>query len=46
MNDQKCKHGGCHCKGSEVGANGYCSDACSRGEMKEGKCSCGHPDCR
>lgn len=47
MNDNKCAHSECHCKGSEVRSDGYCSDACRDSRMNaDGHCACGHPDCR
>lgn len=45
-NQQKCKHAQCHCTGSEVQKNGYCSDSCQQGKMQGGKCGCGHKACR
>lgn len=42
----KCKHDECHCSGNDVQQNGYCSDSCRQGEMKDGKCGCGHPACK
>lgn len=46
MAETKCGHQACHCKGSEVRADGYCSDACKPGGMKAEKCGCGHPGCQ
>jgi hypothetical protein len=46
MDEQNCKHEACHCNGADVGNNGFCSDACQRGEMAAGKCACGHADCQ
>lgn len=46
MNDSECKHGECHCKGSDVQSDGYCSDACRSGQTSNGSCACGHPDCK
>lgn len=47
---EKCRHTACHCSAAEgqggTAAAGYCSEACARGEMKAGKCGCGHPDCK
>ena len=45
MADQKCKHDACHCSGSEIRGDGYCSDSCRDGKMSGGKCGCGHPEC-
>jgi hypothetical protein len=42
----KCKHDACHCSGNELGADGYCSGACREQKMENGKCACGHPECR
>jgi len=47
MNEQKCAHEGCHCKGSEIRSDGYCSDACRDSATgAAGRCTCGHPSCR
>lgn len=43
---EKCKHEACHCTGKEVQPDGHCSESCRRGEMENGRCACGHPDCR
>lgn len=46
MNEQNCKHEACRCHGAEVRSDGYCSDSCREGRMENGRCACGHPDCR
>ena len=43
---QKCKHDKCHCEGSDVRQDGYCSDACSQGQVSGSGCACGHPPCK
>jgi hypothetical protein len=45
VDQNKCKHEGCHCQGAEIQADGYCSDNCRHQKMDGGKCGCGHPDC-
>ena len=42
----KCKHEACHCSGTELKTDGYCSDSCREGKMSGEKCACGHPDCK
>jgi hypothetical protein len=42
----KCAHDACHCQGNEVQADGYCSPSCREGKTENGRCACGHPDCR
>jgi signal transduction histidine kinase len=42
----KCAHDPCHCQGNEVQADGYCSPSCREGKAENGRCACGHPDCR
>lgn len=42
----QCAHEGCTCNGEIVGENGFCCDACSKGEVdEEGNCVCGHEQC-
>lgn len=42
----KCEHEPCHCRGDEVGADGYCSQNCREEKMEAAKCACGHADCQ
>ena len=46
MEDKKCQQKACHCSGTEVRADGYCSDSCKKGTMGGGKCSCAHAKCK
>ena len=47
MDQPKCGHEACHCNGTDVKADGYCSPACREGQAgTDGRCACGHPDCR
>jgi len=46
MNDSKCKHDACRCKSDELQSDVHCSDACRNGQMENGRCACGHPDCQ
>ncbi len=46
MNEQNCKHEACHCESGEAQSDGYCSESCRSGQMADGRCACGHPDCK
>lgn len=42
-----CKHDKCHCHGSDVQQDGYCSETCRSGTTNAaGNCDCGHSDCK
>jgi hypothetical protein len=40
----RCKHSECKCLTDD--SSGYCSGSCSQRKIAEGKCSCGHLDCK
>ena len=43
----KCNHDKCHCSGSDVQKDGFCSENCRTGTSSaDGKCNCGHADCK
>lgn len=47
MNQPKCGHEKCHCNGTDLKGDGYCSPSCREGRTgADGRCACGHPDCR
>lgn len=46
MADRKCAHQGCNCAGDAVRADGFCSDACKKGQMQSGRCACGDSACK
>lgn len=46
MANTKCAHAPCKCTGNEIRNDRYCSDSCKQGKALDGRCACGHPDCR
>ena len=46
MNQPKCNHEPCHCNGTDVEGDGYCSQSCREGRTgADARCTCGHPEC-
>ena len=47
MDEMKCGHELCHCKGNDVKEDGYCSTECREGRTGgDQRCACGHADCK
>lgn len=43
----KCKNDVCKCTGPDAETKGgCCSDSCCDTKKSEGKCACGHSDCK
>jgi len=45
MDEAKCGHELCRCRGDEVKDDGYCSDSCRERREESGGCVCGHAAC-